>query len=52
MLRKKITEEDLKKQGWEYILTYGHTLKVFKKDGKSIFWDSKTQTVTHEFSDE
>ncbi len=52
MLRKKISEEELKKEGWKYVLLFGYTLNVFKKDGKRIFWDSKTETVTHEFSEE
>ena len=52
MKGKKITKEELEKNGWEYILTYGYTLKVFKKGKKSIFWDSKTKTVTHEFKED
>ena len=51
MKDKKITEEELKKEGWDYILTLGYNLKIFKKGKKALFWDSKTQKVTHEFSE-
>jgi len=48
MLWKKIEEKDLESKGWKYILTHRDGLKVFKKDGKTIFWNSETQTVIHE----
>lgn len=51
-MKKKITEEELKEQGWKYILTWGYSLKVFKKDNKTLFWESKTQEVDREFSEE
>ncbi len=49
MKDKKITKEELEEQGWDYILTFGYSLKLFKKGKKGIFWDSETKKVTHEF---
>ena len=47
--RKKISEQKLKEEGWKYVLTYGGSLKLFKKDNERILWDSENQTITHEF---
>ena len=52
MEREKISEEELKEQGWKYILTYGYTLKAFKKGNKNIFWDSKTQKIIHKYEED
>lgn len=51
MKDRKITEEELKGQGWDYILTFGYFLRLFKKGKKAIFWNFQTQKVTHEFSE-
>ncbi len=50
-MKEKISEEELKKEGWDYILTFGYSLKVFKKGNNTLFWDSRTQKVTHTFSE-
>lgn len=51
MKNKKITKEELNEQGWDYILTFGYSLMVFKKGKNAIFWNSETQEITHEFSE-
>ncbi len=52
MRGKKTSQEELEKEEWIYVLTFGYSLKLFKKKKKYILWDSKSQKITHEWLEE
>ena len=53
MQRKKISQEELEKEGWEYVgMIFGYTHKIFKKEKKRILWHSQTQIVSSEWLEE
>jgi len=41
----KISEQELLVQGCRFVYNWGFTSKVFEKDNRFIYWDSKDQRI-------
>lgn len=52
MKGKEIKEDELEKDSWVYTLTFGFHLKLFKKEKEYILWNSRTQKVYLEWSED